>query len=204
MNNTSKENGESAKAQVHLAEFSALREEITRRSNSQYSIGVLGITGLATLLTFAIKERCPELLAAAPYLAAYVGFRWVAQANAVSVLARYIRELSDKLSDLLGERVLAWERWDRSQEELHPYRRRIYKNAWMADAVLYGSSAVLSLAVPLTVLTAHSAHSVVFDVFILVAWAIGAALLALAILEVRWWRRAHHRVEQRPQEKEVL
>jgi hypothetical protein len=96
---------------IALAEFNALRAEITTRMTAQAALVGVGLTALGVIVGFVVKENGdPRLLLAIPPLAAGVNFLWAVENRQIGQLGRYIRiDLWQHLKAWTGIELPSWE-----------------------------------------------------------------------------------------------
>ena len=131
--------------QVMLAEYSALRSEVDRRANIQWSVLALQITSAGVIASLAISRPADiALLLVIPLSSYMLGSRYILHDYHLRLISRYIR---DSLSGRL-QGNLAWERWKADQIEpdvqrsnwftatgwnlVHPTRLAFEGIAWLA------------------------------------------------------------------------
>jgi hypothetical protein len=93
---------------VLLAEYSALRVEIERRTNIQWSVTALQFTTTATVAGLAISRASNfALLLLIPLLSYMFGTRYILQDFHIKLITQYLREsLSGRLNN-----DLQWDEW---------------------------------------------------------------------------------------------
>jgi hypothetical protein len=95
-----------------LAEFQALRGEITQRIQLQQVLLGLTITALGALLSVALasKSSRASLLLAAPFVTSALGFAYSDHARRINLLGEYIRDrLWPDVRSLTDDGLSSWE-----------------------------------------------------------------------------------------------
>jgi hypothetical protein len=106
--------------QVMLTEYSALRSEVDRRANIQWSVLALQITAAGVIASLAISRPADiALLLVIPLSSYMLGSRYILHDYHLKLVSRYIR---DSLSGRL-QGNLAWEGWKVDQIKLDAQRR---------------------------------------------------------------------------------
>jgi hypothetical protein len=116
---------------VALAEFTALRDEIRRRSDAQQfvvNVNVTAVTAIAAVVLANISRSAgeddspDELLFLVPFLTTALAVVWTDHHHAIGRIGAYIRlQLADLLRDATGEEeVMRWE--EASAKRGNPYR----------------------------------------------------------------------------------
>jgi hypothetical protein len=78
--------------EVRLAEFSALREEIQRRSTAQQAILALNVTAIGSIAGLALTEDgAGAVLSVLPLVSSILGLVWIDHARNIEAIADYIR-----------------------------------------------------------------------------------------------------------------
>lgn len=100
--------GDGHRSAVLLAEYSALRAEIERRSNIQWSVTALQFTTAATVAGLAISRASNfALLLLIPLLSYMFGTRYILQDFHIKLIKQYLRESrSERLNN-----DLQWDAW---------------------------------------------------------------------------------------------
>jgi hypothetical protein len=99
---------------IALAEFNALRAEIVSHSSAEYAAVGVGLTALAVIVGFVVKEGGDErLLLAIPPLALFINLVQAASNFRNARIATYIqRDLWPYLQGLVGQPTPpSWELW---------------------------------------------------------------------------------------------
>lgn len=104
------------KTQAVLAEYKALRDEITARSRDQLICVTASLVAVGTLLSTVASDprKFSGLLVVAPWLLAVFGILWCDHAYAIHLIAVYIREEIEQktLSNLLGNAGQYYVGWE--------------------------------------------------------------------------------------------
>jgi hypothetical protein len=106
--------------QVAVAEFGKLRDEITGRSTSAWTLVGLSITGSAAVAGFVLGDRAdPRLLLLLPLLTPALGMLFLDHAANIGRIGEYINTvIKPVLREATGEpRLLGYEEWVDEFEE---------------------------------------------------------------------------------------
>jgi hypothetical protein len=122
---------------VRLAEYVALRAEITQRLSSQQALVALNLTAVATIVGFVlVKHSSKSLLLLVPVVSSVLGLLWLDHDRNIRLMALYIG------TELWRDRKQSWERWS---GEGHSRPKEILY--WIAIAIVYGVTSGCTLAV---------------------------------------------------------
>jgi hypothetical protein len=112
---------------ILLAEYSALRTEIERRCNIQWSLFALQVTTAGAIASLAIARTSNlALLLLIPLSSFMFGFRYILHDVHIDLIAQYVRE---SLSGRLGNN-LNWDTWKKSAIADNAYRAWFSPTGW--------------------------------------------------------------------------
>lgn len=160
--------------QVSLAEFSKLRDEISGRSSSAWTLLGLNATITSTVAGFVLGGADPLLLLLLPLLTPSLGLLFIDHATNIRNIGEYI---NTHLKPLLREasteeRLLCYEEWVDTYEE-QPIRRLLPFGVPLV--LLFTVVPVISLAFTLTHLT------------MMWEWLLWLMGLAMTAVQVGFW-----------------
>lgn len=173
-----------------LAEFTALRQEIERRSNAQQSLFALQLTLSGAVFSFALTGQGRSYLLLIVPISTYIlTGRYVIQHYGIVYAGDYIR-------DVLATTVaggLGWERW------LIDHRRKhLFFLEW-ADPhyMTYPGIALLALAWTAPKIVVDDSLSALVKVGIISLWCLGAVATGACFYMVWYARRGWWRIHNR-------
>lgn len=160
--------------QVSLAEFSKLRDEISGRSSSAWTLLGLNATITSTVAGFVLGGADPLLLLLLPLLTPSLGLLFIDHATNIRNIGEYINTHLKRLlrEASTEERLLCYEEWVDTYEE-QPVRRLLPFGVPLV--LLFTVVPVISLAFTLTHLTM---------VWEWLLWLMG---LAMTAVQVGFW-----------------
>jgi hypothetical protein len=131
---------------VRLAEYNALRVEIERRANIQWSVTALQFTTAATVAGLAISRASDfALLLLIPLLSYMFGTRYILHDFHIRLITQYLREsLSERLNN-----ELQWDEWYDAKYVRRDNRRWFSVTGWLptqSTRLAFEGIATLALA----------------------------------------------------------
>ena len=127
MNDNSDGSDDQGKASILLAEYSALRAEIERRSNIQWNVFALQVTTAGTIAGLAISQVSMfALLLLVPWSSFMFGSRYILHDFHIRLISRYVR---DSLSTRLDGQ-LQWDSWKKASLPDNADRRWFSPIGW--------------------------------------------------------------------------
>ena len=131
---------------VRLAEYNALRVEIERRANIQWSVTALQFTTAATVAGLAISRASDfALLLLIPLLSYMFGTRYILHDFHIRLITQYLREsLSERLNN-----ELQWDEWYDAKYVRRDNRRLVSVTGWLptqSTRLAFEGIATLALA----------------------------------------------------------
>jgi hypothetical protein len=164
---------------VALAEFDALRAEITSRITTQAALVGVGLTALGVLIGLAVENDEQRLLLAVPPLALVINLQWSIENRQVALIGKHIRtRLWRYLQDNVDTKLPSWER---EMDELRQGRGYLFRSSVTDFAMpqLLALAAVASLALLANIFEVGGKDETVDPGWLWLE--LGVALLALAV-----------------------
>jgi hypothetical protein len=181
-----------------LAEFEALRSELLWRIQTREALRVFTATSLATLASFAIQQRNPELLLACAYLGVFGAAAYIHHTVVMTKIAVYIRDVIRPMVQLAAASpCFGWESHHRTDANAIESRVLQYRTRAVANATVFAGSIGIGLVVP-GISLAHQL-AVRTEPWAL-AWEVVLWFAAMVLACWLWvtWRRASARQIARP------
>jgi hypothetical protein len=176
-----------ADREMLLAEFAALRAEISQRSSLQWNIFAFQLTAAGVVFSFALSNSSHTgFLLILPVVSYALAGRYVSQSLSIQTIGSYIREVLEVRAK--GE--LHWETWIKT----HPPRKHLILTLVNPYYLVFPGPAVIALAwVAPYIWESHTSAGK--RVLIVIIWFIGIVVTALSIqmithIQARFWRRA--------------